>query len=86
VLVDASELDVGFLGIRDDQAVYEAFRDGLGQCMAQETLHLHGCAAAECGCRFRPIDNVIEARLTEQVEGHWGLADNIRCPAINQFV
>jgi hypothetical protein len=48
VLVDVCQLDIGLGGVGNDEAVDDPLRDRLGHGMAQEILHLHGCAYHPC--------------------------------------
>lgn len=42
MFVDTRELDVGFVGVCDDEAVDKAFADGVRDEVAEEVLDLDG--------------------------------------------
>ena len=85
MLVYPCELDVRVRGVRHDQAVYDTFRDGLGNSMSEETLDLNASGIGRVRSDFRGIvvENVRERSIAERVEGCRRCASNVRGPAIN---
>ena len=85
VFVDACQLDIRLWGVGDNEAVNNAFRDGVGDRMPEETLDLDTRRVwGVCRDLGRVIvKHVCERRLVESVGGSGRSTGNVRGPSVD---